>query len=213
MKLSAYKRVYLRFGFISLLHDMLVGIGSKLFHIQIFLIYKLSRASQCPDMDAGVEIRRLFSRELCQYACPELELTPEYVADSAKNGGQCFGAFLDQKLCAYGWYASSPAVFSDDEQACFSDEYVYGYKEFTLNNFRGRGFQKAIKFYALRHFLKDNKSGVILAIESHNFSSRRCTERLGSVIIGFRVVFKAKGKSFGLHSPGCKTVGFKVLKN
>src|SRR5687767_11293134 len=92
-------------------------------------------------------------RALAEFARDEeLGISTEFVQYATGKGDKCYGVTYNGKLCAYGWYATTPTRVSADLSLHFSREYVYMYKGYTHERHRGKrlfpsGMSRALKLY------------------------------------------------------------------
>lgn len=194
-----------------MLHDGFISAVSKLVYFRIYGVYRIFSDTAVDDESADDHIRNVNADELADYQSDEYEMSQQFIRRALANGDRCFGFFADNKMVAYGWYASLPTFSPEgDKRTYFCDQYIYGYKEFTLEKFRGQGIQKKIKRYALHRVRQQGKKGVVLAIESQNFPSKKCTAALHGRVIGYRFVVRIFGRYYGLDTPGCKKVSYTV---
>src|SRR5690606_16611783 len=120
------------------------------------------------------------------------------------------GAFIDGKLCGYAWYALEPSTSARGVTTWFSADYVYAYKNMTLETYKGKGVQKWIKAFTFDFYKQMNKKGLLVAIESQNFSSRRSTAGSGGHIVGYWPFAMGSTWYYGLGTSGCKRVGYRL---
>ena len=142
---------------------------------------------------------------------PATELTPHFVRDALAAGDQCYGMRHGERLIAYGWYSTRPTpTVSPELLLHFGPEYVYMYKGFTADRYRGRRLHAIAKTYALRHFVNRGYHGVVSYIESTNFRSLRSNARMGGENFGSIYLVRLFGRWFTFPTPGCKRFGFHI---
>lgn len=214
MNLSAYNAIYNRFGFWPMLHDMAISAIEKVIRFRLLFIY-LHRNVKEPveEKPAGLVIHEMTPDELESYIdVPGLELPRWHVEQALANRDKCIGAFLDGKLCSYAWYAERPSTAPNRLTTYFGSDYAYTYKNLTIPEYRGRHIQRWVKNYALTLYQRRGKKGVLVAIDSNNFSSRRTTVSAGAELIGYFAYFLGKKRYVGFNVKGCKTVGYSFRK-
>lgn len=211
VNLSAYERVLRRFGPVALVHDALVAAVNKLVFFRLLIIYFVSERGAVVTPPPDLDIHRMTASELEPHRdAPALELPGYFLREASENGDECFGAFIDGELCGYAWYALKASTSSRGVTTHFAPDTAYAYKNLTLDAFRGRGIQKWIKWYCLDHYLARGKRGIIVAIESQNFASRRSTKGSGARVVGFWPFAMGKGWYWGAGTPGCRAVGYRL---
>jgi len=209
MNISAFAAVFKRFGTIALLHDLFISILSKLFFFRVLVIYLLNASTALAVIPEDVDIHLMSLAALLKFKDrEEYELPEQFLNEALKNGDQCFGAFINNELAGYAWYAMKESTSSRRLTTHFSPCYVYAYKNLTLAAYKGRGIQKWIKTFTFNFYKEMDKKGIIVAIESQNFSSRRSTAGTGAKIIGFWPYALKNGRYFGFGTSGCKRIGY-----
>ncbi len=140
---------------------------------------------------------------------PATELTPHFLRDALAAGDQCYAIRHDERLITYGWYSTRPTPTVTPELLLhFGPEYVYMYKGFTADRYRGRRLHAIAKSYALRYFLNRGYHGVISYVESTNFRSLRSNARMGGESFGSIYLVRFFGRWFTFATPGCQRFGF-----
>ena len=114
------------------------------------------------------------------------------------------------ELCGYAWYALHASTSARGVTTHFSDDTVYAYKNLTLPEHRGLRIQRWIKSHCLSYYQDKGKRGIIVAIESQNFASRRSTVGSGGTLVGFWPFAMGDSWYWGVGSPGCKSVGYRL---
>lgn len=214
MNITAYKAIYQRFGVFATLHDFVISAIEKIIRFRLLLIYVHSelRPIDSPPIP-GLAIRVMSAEELEGYTgAAGLNLPRSHIKQALANGDKCIGAFLDSQLCSYAWYAYNPSTSSNRLVTYFGSDYAYAYKNLTLPAYRGRGIQRWVKNYALSLYQSEGKKGVIVAIDSNNFSSRRTTASVGARIKAYYVYFLGKKCYLGFNVWGSKKLGYRLEK-
>jgi hypothetical protein len=144
---------------------------------------------------------------------PATELSPEFVEQALEAGDECY-AFCDgAKLAAYGWYATTPtAVGSPHLLLHFSPSYVYMYKGFTGDAYRGQRLHAIGMTRALREYRQRGFRGLVSYVESTNFDSLKSCDRMGYRVFGSIYLLRLFGRDFAFSSPGCRQFDFRVEK-
>jgi hypothetical protein len=152
----------------------------------------------------------LDAAEMSVYACPENELTEEVVEQARAKGDQCMALFDGETLASYGWYSSQPTDFSDELLLRFKSSYVYMYKGFTKDSYRGQRLHAIGMTLALQKYLRRGFSGMVSIVAANNFSSLKSCYRMGYRDFGQIFVLKALGQYFLYHSKSCGEFDFSI---
>jgi ribosomal protein S18 acetylase RimI-like enzyme len=204
-----------RHGSIRTVHDVIVKT------LNTFMVFKILRGVaverplpeflECPPDCTATFLTpaaaRAFARD------PGNEMSESFVEEALVRGDRCFALSDGASLAAYGWYSSAPTrIDPPDLRLCFSDDYVYMYKGFTHQRYRGRRLHAIGMTMALRHFRARGYRGLVSYVESNNFSSLKSVGRMGYFQFGSVYVVKAFGRCLAFRSRGCLRFGFRVEK-
>lgn len=214
INIAAYKTIYQRFGLLATLHDFCISAIEKIIRFRLLLIYVHSEARpvDTPPIRA-LEIRAMSAQELEPHiGAPGLDLPRSHIEQALANQDRCIGAYLDGQLCSYAWYAHNPSTSSNRLLTSFSSDYAYAYKNLTLPAYRGRGIQRWVKNYALALYQAEGKKGVIVAIDSNNFSSRRTTAAVGAKVKAYYAYFLGKKRYVGFNVWGSRKLDYRLEK-
>lgn len=211
MNLDAHKATLKNFGLSALLYDLGMGVLNRVFGFRIQNVYVIEAVVEHPDQPDVIDIHPLSDAELATWTDrPGYELPRQFVAQARTNGDTCFGAFIDGVLCAYAWYAHQPCTFASGLTASFDPRYAYAYKSLTLPNQRRQNLQRWLKFYIFEYYRSRNKAGLLVAIDSQNFASRRSTLSVGATRAGLWA-YTLNGEHYrGWGTRRCKATGFKL---
>ena len=144
-------------------------------------------------------------------ADPTNEMSPEFVGAVMQKGDECYAIRDGANLAAYGWYAMTPTVVGPGLLLRFSDAYVYMYKGFTGERYRGKRLHAIGMTRALDEYLKRGYRGLVSYVESTNFDSLKSCDRMGYHVFGSIYILSLFGRDFAFASPGCKPFGFRVV--
>lgn len=214
INIAVYKAVYQRFGLLATLHDFCISAISKIIHFRLLLIYVHSelRPIDSPPIP-GLDIRVMSAEELEPYiGAPGLDLPRSHIDQALANEDRCIGAFLNGQLCSYAWYAHNASTSSNRLVTSFGSDYAYAYKNLTLPAYRGRGIQRWVKNYALSLYQEQDKKGVIVAIDSNNFSSRRTTAAVGAKVMAWYAYFLGEKHYLGFNIWGSRKLEYRLAK-
>lgn len=214
MNFSAYKAIYRRFGIWPMFHDMAISAIEKIVRFRLMFIYLHSKVKDLEEkMPPGLDIHEMTPEELGRYIdTPGLELPRSHVDQALANNDKCIGAFMNGELCSYAWYAENPSTSSNRLTTYFDKDYAYAYKNLTIPQYRGQHIQRWVKNHALALYQKQGKKGILVAIDSNNFSSRRTTASVGADVIGYFAYFLGRKRYVGFNLKGCRQVGYRLEK-
>ncbi len=142
------------------------------------------------------------------YVGPENELEEEVLEQARAKGDRCMALFDGATLASYGWYSNQPTDIADDLRLRYKSSYVYMYKGFTNNRFRGQRLHAIGMTLALQEYLRRGFSGIVSVVASHNLSSLKSCYRMGYRDFGRIYVLKFYGRYFLFHSSGCRDFEF-----
>jgi hypothetical protein len=159
-------------------------------------------------LPAGFRSRFLTETQLRARACdPCNELTDEFLDDALAKGDECYAVLDGAKLACYSWYSSKPTVASDGLSIHFNPAFVYGYKAFTLPDYRGQRLHAIEVSRALEAYLARGFRGTIAYVESHNFASLRSCYRMGYRDVGRTLALGIGGRPWAWTGRGCRAFG------
>jgi hypothetical protein len=154
----------------------------------------------------------LSARALQEFASePATGMSSAFVAEALRNGDECYAICDGETLAAYGWYSTRPTpIEPSDLELTFADGYVYMYKGFTDQRYRGQRLHAIGMSRALQHYLDTGYQGFVSYVESTNFDSLKSCFRMGYQVFGSVYVVRIFGRYFAWASPGCDAFGFRV---
>ena len=159
----------------------------------------------------GYEAKFLGEAELRAFAAdPDNEMSADFVDAVMQKGDECYAILDGANLAAYGWYAMTPTAVGPGLLLRFSEAYVYMYKGFTGERYRGKRLHAIGMTRALRHYLSKGYKGIVSYVESINFDSLKSCFRMGYSVFGTVYVIKAFGRYYGFSTPGCRKYAFRV---
>lgn len=213
MNLPAYKAIYKHFGITAVLHTLVISAIDKLVTFRLFIVYRHTRIRDLGEPSPGVDIHELSRDELESYIdVPDYELPRSFVEQALAEGNRCIGAFLNNRLGAYVWYADAPTTHADGVRTYFDTDYIYSYKGLTLKEYRGNQLSPQIRNHALARALAQGKRGIIGAVASHNFRARRTWRRLGVQTVGYCAYVFIGRRFFSFNVKGCRSVGYRLVQ-
>jgi len=142
---------------------------------------------------------------------PANEMSQEFIDEATARGDQCYAICDGERLAAYGWYAfGATPIGLPGVLLYYSPGYVYMYKGFTHNDYRGKRLHAIGMTRALQHYLSQGYRGIVSYVESINFDSLKSCFRMGYSVFGTVYVVKAFGRYYGFSTPGCRKYAFRV---
>ena len=164
----------------------------------------------CPGYSAGfLPAKRLRAAA----ANPATELPDRFIDQALLRGDECYGICDGEKLASYGWYAKGRTPISSELDVVFKAGYVYMYKGFTSDDYRGQRLHAIGMTRALQHYLDAGYRGIVSYVESTNFDSLKSCFRMGYQVFGSVYVVRMFGHYFAWASPGCDAFEFRVTSH
>jgi len=143
---------------------------------------------------------------------PQYEMNDEFLRRALAKNDRCYGIVAGDTLASYGWYSTRPTVaLTDDLELHFDPAYVYMYKGFTQEQYRGQRLHAAGMALALQEYRAEGSKGIVSYVESNNFSSLKSCYRMGYEDIGQIVVLRVMGRYLVHLSEGCKARGLDLV--
>jgi hypothetical protein len=115
----------------------------------------------------------------------ELELSETFVRDALDKGDACHAIVCDDEIVSYDWSAFTPTHESEGVYVDFGEKDRYGYKAFTLPEFRGRHLPRAFKPLGDGYCIARGCTDTIGFVEVDNRPSIGATLAQGYGRIGF----------------------------
>lgn len=141
---------------------------------------------------------------------PKYQMSKNFLDLALAKKDFCF-AVLDQGvLASFGWYSKKPTNINNDLILSFKDSYVYMYKGYTSEDYRGQRLHAIGMAKALEAFSKKGFEGLISYVECNNFSSLKSVYRMGYQNIGRLTVAKIPGKYFITRDEECRRYEFNL---
>ena len=142
---------------------------------------------------------------------PENDMTEEFVTEALWKGDECFGILDGGALAAYSWYSSKPTRIRPKALCINVDEhYVYMYKGFTHEKYRGQRLHAIGKTIALQAYIAKGLQGMISYVEFDDSDSLKSTRRMGARHFGSIYIVGAFGHYVVHRTRGCRKLGVHV---
>lgn len=159
---------------------------------------------------AGIVIRLLRPEDLTA-ADPELQLDKSFVQAALLRGDMCHGAFDKNQLVAYSWRSITTVPHNKDIAVKVTAGMSYGYKAFTLDDYRGRGLYPALvvaeKFACIERGIHHG----ISFYDTRNSSAMRANAKFKIRRVGLAGYFCVGTRVVTFHSPGVRAKGFQFV--
>lgn len=206
-----FTRTVRQFGVLRTLYDFALRALNRLVYVR--LLQAVSIHTPNPKaLERRPEYRYGFLRRAIILAFavdPEYEMNERFLREALAKGDRCYGVVHGDTLVSYGWYSSKPTVaLTDDLELRFDPTYVYMYKGFTHEAYRGQRLHAAGMAHALHEFRTEGMRGLVSYVESNNFSSLKSCSRMGYETFGHVLVLRTCDRYFIGASPGCRERGF-----
>lgn len=143
---------------------------------------------------------------------PELGLSPQFIRLALEKGDVCNAILHDGMVVAYSWSAFTPTHVADGVYADFGKKCRYGYKFFTLPEYRGQHLPREFKSCRDQYCL--NVRGCthsIALVAFDNRSSIHAFQALGNCRVGFAGYLKRGRKFWSFITPGARKLGFDLF--
>lgn len=140
-----------------------------------------------------------------------LKLSTAFVEAAFSRGDVCTAMFHDNRLVAYMWRSTSrvPHVKGIDVET--RKPYRYGYKAYTLPEYRGRHIPEYLAPVASQFYIERGYPISIGFVETRNRASRRSEVRRGSILIGFAGYVRLPGMIWTFRTRRVRAAGFRFI--
>ena len=138
----------------------------------------------------------------------ELDLPEIFVRNALAKGDVCDAILHDDAVVSYGWSAFSPTHDSEGVYVGFGEKYRYGYKSFTLPEFRGRHLPRVFKPLRDGYCIARGCTHTVAFVAVDNRSSIRATLAQSYRRIGFAGYLKRGPIFWSFRTPGVRRCGF-----
>ncbi|BFM10362.1 hypothetical protein R50072_05150 [Simiduia litorea] len=175
MGISEFKATYKNFGtsavFTLLTDRVLSRLGVKKIE-RVFTATEQSTNCPFPARLLNVEEAKLLK------LAGKLACSDQAIADIEREKLICIGAFDQDTLCGYCWYALEAYRHSDSDYAFFHKDYICGHNAYINPDYRGKQVRSAIVAKAIELAVSIDRKGIISAITWTNFASLKSAQKL-----------------------------------
>ena len=163
-------------------------------------------------LPAHLSFSKLEHEELIKASAhPEYGIDAAFLKDVLKKGDECYAIREGEILASYGWYARTATVLDPDDLILnFDPKYVYMYKGFTLDRYRGQRLHAIGMARALAEYLRQGFAGLVSYVESNNFDSLKSCYRMGYRDCGRIRVMRIGGRYLIHPDPSSRAFGFRL---
>ncbi len=202
-----------RYGLANTLYDLTLRTANSVVLCKVLRGVSIERVEpeflNCPGKYTPRFLSESLIRDLAR--SPENEMPEGFVEEALGKGDECYGICDGDRLAAYGWYSHKPTRMEPSDLLLhFNDEYVYMYKGFTHERYRGERLHAIGMTMALKEYLAKGFKGLVSYVESNNFSSLKSCFRMGYIQFGSVYVVKVFGRYASYRTGGCDKFGFWV---
>ncbi len=175
-------------------------------------IRPLDASSVATDLNNSVSTRVATRQDLMRAAQDtSIDFDQDFIDGAFDRGDKCFAAFDGTRMVSYEWISYSTTPLDNGLWVAFEKPYRYGYKSFTLPEYRGRHLRS--QNLPDRFCIERGYRYAIAFIETHNFASIRWAERRNNKVVGFVGYVKLFDKAYPFRSPGAKKHTFRFYRH
>lgn len=148
--------------------------------------------------EPGMVVRELTKSEIeAQAAQGEHWFFPGAVEESLCRGDRCFGVFVQDVLACSNWCTTRPLRQFGLQLSCSEDAF-FGYRMFTVPQFRGRRLQRILRHFVARQYIGDGYRWYLNTMYSTNSASIRAATNCGFQRVGtiVRIGSRARGRAW-----------------
>lgn len=216
MSLSEMRQSVSTYGWPAMMYDLFYQNINRFVYFKVLQGMTVTMESLDPIFlkeNEKYNYRFLSEKELFEFAKnPKHQLTKSFIEQALLKNDHCFAILEGDKLASYGWYSSEPTNINSELILNFKNSYVYMYKGYTSDEYRGQrlhaiGMARALEAFTLKGF-----DGLISYVETNNYSSLKSVYRMGYKNIGRLMVTKVSGKYFIRCDEDCRAYQFNLTK-
>ena len=160
-----------------------------------------------------IVIRKATRDELLQAAIElPTEMDPEFIEAALERGDLGTAAFDGDLLVGFIWAAFSQAPHDDGLWVSIEAPYVYGYKSFVREAYRGRRLLSRLAYARDQMCLAQGRFANVGFVETHNFASHRAGLHAGADDIGLVGYVRLFGKSYPFRTPTAARTTFRFYR-
>ena len=202
-------------GYLPAAYDIAVRSLNRCVYYKTLQYIVIDEAQQCLVLPEHLRFARLEPEDLLRLAEKnECAMSVGFVQHALGKGDECYAILEGDGLASYGWYArSATSMDPDDLIFHFDAQYVYMYKGFTLQKYRGQRLHAIGMTLALEEYQSRGFKGLVSCVESNNFDSLKSCYRMGYRNCGRIRVARIAGKYLIQTQSECRSYGISLRVN
>ena len=203
-KLQSERR---RIGF----HDLRRWLGIRIYGIYARPLTPPDSEPDLPEFSDRIYDARDLEALLELTKRPELEMPEAFVRRALAKGDVCEAVVHKGEIVSYCWMAFTPTHDSDGVYVDFGERHRYGYKGFTLPQFRGRHLRRYYNPFTDAYCISRGATHAIAFVDVSNQASMRSTIGMGNRRIGFAGYLKRGRLFIPFRTPAVRRRGFRFF--
>ena len=213
--ISSVQRAVRNHGVLAATYDVLVRSMNRFVYLKSFQCIVIERVNpEFSTLPAHLNYVRLEGTRLCLFGgVKENELPEGFVRDALAKGDECYAILDGNTLASYGWYSKTPTLVDRDLRLHFNPQYVYRYKGFTSEPYRGQRLHAIGMMLGLNEYLNRGFKGLVAYVESNNFNCLKSCYRVGYKNCGHMRVLRLAGRYFIQNRQSCIDYGLELQTN
>ena len=207
-----------RWGLAAALHAVVFSHLRWWFGLRIYGIYTrpLDMSADAEPAMAGFSFRRFQGADVeALIACakrPGLDMREEFVREALDKGDVCDAVLFGDEVVAYNWSAFTPTHDVEGVFVGFGENYRYGYKAFTLPDYRGLHLLRIFRHVRDRYCMVTRGcTHAISYVALDNRSSIHYMLSIGNRRIGIAGFLKRGPIFWPFRTPGARRHGFRFF--
>ena len=202
-KLQLRLKTIQRFGVFAVIREFADRVGKAACGLKVVELITLDPQSDEIKSDPAFEFRFLSADEVESFCDDPVNDLSLQMADRIRHGqDHCFAALQDNRLAAYGWYATGciEGEHNHDTPMSYPPTMAYMYKGFTHPEFRGHRLHGIGMALALQNLAPMGVTSLVSTVDWANHASLKSCDRLGYKRLG-RMIVIGKTSPQVLRSP------------
>ena len=219
IKYNSYQyliQIFLKEGFLASLYCLFYLLINKFFFFTLWKFFILDESSlqkEFLNYPPQMEGKLLKAKQMKAFSeDPINEISHAFYKRASANNDVCHVVTRNNQLINYAWLSSKPTHMFGQYYIEFDNQYKFGYKAFTLIDFRGRKLNGIGTTNSTYSVIENGYKGMIVHIDAHNFSSLKSARSMGFKYVGAMAVFRYGVKYFSIRSIGCRRFKCRLVK-
>ena len=216
---NSYKylnQIFLNEGFLAFFYCLVYLLINRFFFMTLwkfFIIDESSLQKKYLKFQPDMEGKLLKAIDMQSFAENSIyEISPAFLERALTNNDVCYVVMLNDQLINYSWFSSKPTHMFGQYYIDYDSQYKFGYKAFTLIDFRGRKLNRLGTTNSANKIIEDGYKGLIVHIDAHNYSSIRSIRTMGGKYIGAMGVCRLGSRYLSIRSTGCRRFKCRLIK-